>query len=94
MCKKAVMTISRDSARGTLYHEAFHAVIDGLLSEKEIDRLMVEGSEKFGTDLNSVEGRVATEEALAESFRRYVQDEESPVAGFVMRVFRTLKHII
>jgi len=34
------------------------------------------------------------EENLAEDFRRYVQAEEKPFTGFLVKTFRTLKHII
>lgn len=35
MYKKGVMTIADNAARGTVYHEAFHAVVDTLLSNDE-----------------------------------------------------------
>lgn len=34
------------------------------------------------------------EENLAEDFRRYVQAEEKPFTGFLVKTFRTLKHIV
>lgn len=89
MFQKGVITVAtgNESARGTLYHEAFHAVANTLLTQKEFDELIKLAKIKYKeeTDLDA-------EEALAENFRQYVQDEEG-FTGKIVKFFRTLKHI-
>lgn len=87
--KQGVILISNQAARGTMYHEAFHAVVNILMDEAEINTLFDEAAKKYG-NLNTI----ALEENLAEDFRRYVQLEETPVLGKAVRLFRTLKHLI
>ena len=87
--KQGIITISNLAARGTVYHEAFHAVTHTLLNDSEYDELFKAGREKYG-DLSEIE----VEEKLAEDFRRYMQLEEMPFVGRVVKIFRNLKHII
>lgn len=87
--KKGVIYLSRKGARGTLYHEAFHAVVNLLLTESEINTLFEEAKNTYGNMR-----KIALEEKLAEDFRKYVQTEQMPVVGTLVRMFRTLKHII
>ena len=87
--KNGVMTIGTMAASGTLYHEAFHAVTHTLLSSDEYNSLFNSAKEKYG-DLPILE----LEEALAEDFRRYVQLEETPLVGNIVKIFRTLKHLV
>jgi len=94
MCNKGIMTISDKAARGTVYHEAFHAVVDLFLSKDEAMQMFSEGAEKYGIELEDKNAYLIVEENLAEDFRRYVQDEEKPFTGFLTKIFRTLKHII
>lgn len=87
--KQGIITISNLAARGTVYHEAFHAVTHTLLNDSEYDELFKAGREKYG-DLSEIE----VEEKLAEDFRRYMQLEEMPFVGRIVKIFRNLKHII
>ena len=87
--KQGVITLSNLAARGTVYHEAFHAVTHTLLNDSEYDELLKAGREKYG-DLSEIE----VEEKLAEDFRRYMQLEEMPFVGRIVKIFRNLKHII
>ena len=87
--KQGIITISNLAARGTVYHEAFHAVTHTLLNDSEYDELFKAGREKYG-NLSEIE----VEEKLAEDFRRYMQLEEMPFVGRVVKIFRNLKHII
>lgn len=87
--KQGVITLSNLAARGTVYHEAFHAVTHTLLNDSEYDELFKAGREKYG-DLSEIE----VEEKLAEDFRRYMQLEEIPFVGRIVKIFRNLKHII
>jgi hypothetical protein len=87
--KQGIIEISNVAARGTVYHEAFHAVTHTLLNDSEYDELFKAGREKYGNLSDE-----AIEENLAEDFRRYMQLEEMPFVGRVVRIFRTLKHIV
>ena len=87
--KQGVIYLANNAARGTVYHEAFHAVTHTLLSSTEQKELFKEAATKYG-DLDSI----SLEEQLAEDFRRYVQIEEIPFVGKVLKLFRTLKHIV
>lgn len=87
--KKGVITIADKAARGTVYHEAFHAVTHTLLNPQEYKELFNAAKEKWGNISN-----LALEENLAEDFRRYVQLEETPVIGKAVKIYRTLKHLV
>lgn len=90
-----VITISNTAARGTIYHEAFHAVVDMYLNDSEIDTLFREGRKRYGNL-----AKEAIEEALAEDFRRYVQNEQYakyadiPIVGSILKLFSKLKRFI
>ena len=87
--KRGVMIISDQAARGTVYHEAFHAVTHTLLTPQEYKDMFDAAKQKWG-DIP----RLALEENLAEDFRRYVQLEETPVIGNLVKIYRTLKHLV
>lgn len=87
--KQGIIEISNQAARGTVYHEAFHAVTHTLLNDSEYNELFKAGRERYG-NLSDED----IEENLAEDFRRYMQLEEVPFVGRVVRIFRTLKHIV
>lgn len=87
--KRGVMVISDQAARGTVYHEAFHAVTHTLLTPQEYKDMFDAAKQKWG-DIP----RLALEENLAEDFRRYVQLEETPVIGSLVKIYRTLKHLV
>lgn len=87
--KQGVMTIAEKAAKGTLYHEAFHAVVHTLLSPNEVKTLFNEAKVKW-PNLD----KVGLEEQLAEDFRRYVELEETPILGNLVKLYRSLKHLI
>ena len=87
--QNAIITIASNAASGTLFHEAFHAVVDCLLNDQEYFDLFETAREKYGNYDN-----LTLEENLAEDFRRYVQLQEKPVIGKFIKIFRTLKHIV
>lgn len=87
--KQGIIEISNVAARGTVYHEAFHAITHTLLNYSEYEELFKAGRERYGNLSDE-----AIEENLAEDFRRYMQLEEMPFVGRVVRIFRTLKHIV
>lgn len=87
--EKGIITLSDRAARGTLYHEAFHAVTQTLLSDDELNALYNAAVKHYKeTDVAYVE------ELLAEDFRRYVQMEETPVLGPIRRFFRKIMNAI
>lgn len=87
--RDGIIEIGRNAARGTVYHEAFHAVTHTLLSDEERTILFSEAKNRYG-DL----GTIKLEEKLAEDFRRYVQIGESGFYGVANRIFRTIKHLV
>ena len=87
--RDGVIYLSNEAAPGSGYHEAFHAVIDTLLSEDEVETMFKEAANKYG-NLD----RVDLEDRLAEDFRRYMQLNEIPAVGSVVKLFRSLKHIL
>lgn len=87
--EKGIITLSDRAARGTLYHEAFHAVTQTLLSDDELNALYDAAVKHYK------ENDVAyVEELLAEDFRRYVQMEETPVIGPIRKFFRKIMNAI
>jgi hypothetical protein len=87
--QSGVITLSDMAAAGTTYHEAFHAVTQTLLDDDELDTLYEAARERYK------ENDVAlVEELLAEDFRRYVQREETPIIGYIRKIFRRILHAI
>ena len=87
--KQGVIYIYKGAAKGTLYHEAFHAVTHTLLTNAELDSLYAAAKVKYGN-----KSKVALEEELAEDFRRYVQFEQDTEVSAITRFFRKLKHFV
>lgn len=87
--KQGVIYIYKGAAKGTLYHEAFHAVTHTLLTNAELNSLYAAAKAKYGN-----KSKVALEEELAEDFRRYVQFEQDTEASVITRFFRKLKHFV
>lgn len=87
--EKGVITLSEAAARGTTYHEAFHAVTQTILNDEQLDNLY-ENAMKYYKESDPA----VLEELLAEDFRKYVQREETPIIGPILRVFRKLLNAI
>ena len=87
--KNGVITIYKGAAQGTLYHEAFHAVTQTLLTNAELNSLYEAAKAKYGD-----KAKLVLIEALAEDFRRYIQYEEDPNTNALTILFRKLKHFI
>ena len=87
--QKGIITLSDMAARGTLYHEAFHAVTQTLLSDDELNELYDAGRKQYNE-----ESPALVEELLAEDFRRYVQQEETPIVGTIRKFFRKIMNAI
>lgn len=86
---KGIIILSNTAAEGTLYHEAFHAVFNTLLTPEERNELYKDARVKFGDkDFD------ALEEDLAEGFREYVmtQDKQS-WSDRILNTFRRIFNI-
>lgn len=94
MTQNGIITLSNKAARGTIYHEAFHAVLDTFMSDEELEKIYNEGAKKYKIERIDRMSDMGIEENLAEDFRRYVQSEESTIKGSLIKTFRTLKHLI
>lgn len=70
---KGIITLSDIAAKGTTYHEAFHAVFNIMLDFEERQALYNEAKKKYGNKSN-----LDLEEDMAEDFRRYVENRQSP----------------
>lgn len=97
--QQGIMTISDAAATGTVYHEAFHSVIDVLLNEDEINNLFVAGAKRYGIERSNLDNELAIEENLAEDFRRYVQREQAyqkdlEQSSGLSKIFKVLKHTV
>lgn len=87
--EKGSVILSDAAARGTVYHEAFHVVTQTILSSDELNKLYQEAQKKYKKDNPAL-----LEELMAEDFRRYTQLEETPVIGYILKVFRRIKNAI
>lgn len=69
---KGIITLSKIAAKGTTYHEAFHAVFHLLLTKQERQALLAEAREMYGNKSD-----IMLEEDMAEGFREYMMARES-----------------
>ena len=89
MFKDGIIYISDNAAEGTVYHEAFHLVLDTLLSPREVAKIFAEAKQKYNTnDLFELE------ELLAEDFRRYITYNISEQQGWLKTMWERLKNLI
>lgn len=94
--KNAAIKISRMMAKGTAYHEAFHAVMHLMLKPSELSTVIEEARKLYNID-----DPLELEERLADSFMEYMIDEEyvgNTISDKLKAVFtkikRFLKHIL
>lgn len=72
---------------GTVYHEAFHYVLDMVLSPEERKAVLDIATKEYG-----VNDYWTAEERLAEDFRRYAMDENATgIIGTIKRWLRKIK---
>lgn len=86
--KNGMITLYRNAAKGTAYHEAFHYVFNTLLSNNEISKAYQEAI-SIWENLNPIE----LEENMAEDFRIYMQNEET-FFGRLKNLWKRLKNFI
>mgnify|MGYP006873074645 CR=1 FL=1 len=75
-CYKEMLRFSRKAKKGTEYHEAFHKVLELLVSEKTRNRAYKAYRRKFGSNLNDEE----IAERAADEFWWY--KENMPIKKF------------
>lgn len=85
--KDGIITLYKNAAPGTAYHEAFHFVFNSLMNDNEIESAYNTAKELWG-DLDAIE----LEERMAEDFRRYMQNRES--SNLFRRLWMRLKALI
>lgn len=83
MFSKGIITLSDIAAKGTLYHEAFHAVFNLMLSRDERLALYDEARKLYGENLSLRD----LQEEMAEGFRNYMLDQDSRGLGRKIRDF-------
>lgn len=85
---RGMMVITSTANRGTVYHEAFHAVFHLLLSQAERDALLKEVKSSNPELINDL----MAEEFLADAFMEYGMTQEN--AGFIKRVTSKAKYFL
>lgn len=82
-----VIEIQRGAPEGVVYHEAFHYVVDMVLSPEEKAELIELAKQEYGIDLNDY----AVEERLANDFRRYSLNKNATgISGKIKKWLRKL----
>lgn len=86
--KNGVITLYRNAAKGTTYHEAFHYVFNMLMEAKDIEQAYNAAKLQWG-NLDAIE----LEERMAEDFREYMQNEET-FTGRLKNIWSRFKNFI
>ena len=88
--KDRALFINTESPKGTIYHEAFHYVIDAILTSNELTNLFNAAKVRYG-NLSNME----LEEKMAEDFRKYMLNmTDNSLVGRLKRFFRQIKMAI
>ena len=86
--KNGIITLYRNAAKGTTYHEAFHYVFNMLMEAKDIEQAYNAAKIQWG-NLDAIE----LEERMAEDFREYMQNEET-FTGRLKNIWKKFKNFI
>ena len=85
--RAGVIEIQRNAPMGTVYHEAFHYVLDMVLTPEEKQAFLDIAKKEYGLTDEWV-----AEERLANDFRRYAMDENATgIMGNIKKWLRRLK---
>ena len=88
--RDGMIYINSESPMGTGFHEAFHYVVQALMTTEEVDTLFKEASKIYG---NMTETEL--EEKMSEDFRHFMNGfDDSTIIGKIKSMFRNLKYII
>lgn len=82
MFSNGIITLSDIAAKGTVYHEAFHAVFNLMTTNSERTALFDEARKRFGN-----KSLLELEENMAEDFKEYVMSQENRGLGRKMLDF-------
>ena len=84
--RSGVIQIQRNAPMGTVYHEAFHYVMDMIMSPEEQKEILDIAMKEYG-----VNDAWTAEERLANDFRRYAMDENAEgIVGKIRRIIRKI----
>jgi hypothetical protein len=83
--KQGLIYLASNGKEGTVYHEAFHAITQWILTDKELDRLYEAARERYG-NLDTV----TLEEKLADDFMRYTMGFEPSYKRNNLNIFQKL----
>jgi hypothetical protein len=90
--KQGLIYLASNGKEGTVYHEAFHAITQWILTDQELDRLYKAAKERYG-DLDTV----ILEEKLADDFMRYTMGYEpsykKPDLNIFQRLWQAIKNM-
>lgn len=85
--RRGVMEIQRNAPMGTVYHEAFHYVLDMVLDDDERSDILNIARQEYG-----ISNAWEAEERLANDFRRFCLDENAEgILGKLRRWFRNIR---
>ena len=88
--RDGILYINSESPRGTGFHEAFHYVVQTLMTDKESETLFKEAAKIYG-DMSEI----ALEEKLSEDFRHFMNGfDDTTILGKIKSAFKNLKYII
>ncbi len=88
--RDGILYINSESPRGTGFHEAFHYVVQTLMTNKESETLFKEAAKIYG-DMSEI----ALEEKLSEDFRHFMNGfDDTTILGKIKSAFKNLKYII
>lgn len=88
--RDGILYINSESPRGTGFHEAFHYVVQTLMTDKESETLFKEAAKIYG-DMSEI----ALEEKLSEDFRHFMNGfDGTTILGKIKSAFKNLKYII
>lgn len=85
----AMILIGTQAAEGTVYHEAFHAVVQFLLTDDEINKLFEAAKKRWG-DMPAA----ALEERMADEFENYMKGldpEDNRIRRFFKELWRAIQ---
>lgn len=88
--RDGILYINSESPRGTGFHEAFHYVVQTLMTDKESETLFKEAAKIYG-DMSEI----ALEEKLSEDFRHFMNGfDDTTILGKIKSAFKNIKYII
>ena len=84
-----LVVLSDAAQAGTEYHEAFHVVVNNLMTSEQRAELFEAARKQYGDNLTLIE----LEERLADDFMDYVMTKDAP-KGIIAQFFQWLRNLI